>query len=327
MKNRLSYRLVLMGLGSLVLSYPAAAVVVAGANGGAGTTHNTTVGQLNTALGTTFSNFNNVIKYSDSSGVYLGYNPGTKDVWVMSARHVSATGNGSTLTIDGNLYTQQGSQVIIANSDIVLIKYKNALNLVPSMPSVSLASVAPAINKQIIMLGWGVDRVQGPSTDANTSDAVAVTGGNGSGYVWRSYPPASNQFLRWGTNNVDTPVQTYNMGGIYTTSAWSADFDQPTAGQWLTSNEASAALLDSGSGAFAFIDGTWQLVGTASGTFASSFVSPFTSGSNYQGTIYTNVSSYHSAITSAIGITLVPEPSTPGLLLLGCLGLLMNRRR
>ncbi|MCX6879740.1 MAG: hypothetical protein NTW21_38940 [Verrucomicrobia bacterium] len=309
---------------SMVLMLPASAVIVAGANGGAGTTTNTTAEQLNAALGTTFANFGNVIKYSDSSGIYLGYNPSNMEVWVLSARHVTPTVANSTLTIEGISLVQQGSQQIVAGADLALIKYQNAFNLVPSLPSISLASAAPSLNQQIVMIGWGVDRVQGPSTGPNTSDAVAVTGGTGAGYTWRANSDA-NRFLRWGTNNVDSGVYT-DGSGASTTQGWKADFDSPASGQWQTSNEATAALRDSGSGAFALNGGVWQLVGSASGTFANGAESPFTSEADFQGTFYTDIGTFNSAITATIGATLVPEASTACLVLLGGMGLLAVRR-
>jgi hypothetical protein len=53
---------------SLFLSHPLQAVIVAGANGGAGTSNNTTVEQLNSVVPTPFTNFGNSIRYSDASG-------------------------------------------------------------------------------------------------------------------------------------------------------------------------------------------------------------------------------------------------------------------
>jgi len=87
------------------------------------------------------------------------------------------------------------------------------------------------------------------------------------------------------------------------------------------------ALRDSGSGAFAFVGGTWRLVGTATATYAEGLESPFTAPLDFQGSIYTDISSYKPAIDAAIGAALVPEPSFGCLMALGGLGLLLIRRR
>lgn len=307
---------------SLLLAGPLQAVIVAGANGGAGTSNNTTVEQLNRVVPVPFSNFGNSIRYSDASGTYLGYNATTRDVWVLSANHITATQAGSTLQIEGVDYTQQGTRIAVSNSDLTLIRYHNASGIVPSMPAVSLASSTPTVGTSIVMMGWGADRVQAPTGDAFLSDAVALSGGNGSGYTWRD---ASNSMLRWGTNNVSTSLTAAFSGSNLVNAYWGAYFDQPADGQWLTSNEATLGVRDSGGGAFFLSGGKWVLGGVAYGvdTYGSS---PFNSATSHQGSYFTNVSTYRSTIQSIIGtgITLVPEPSVA---VLGLFGLAIFRRR
>lgn len=307
---------------SALLSSPLQAVIVAGANGGAGTTNNTTLAQLNSVVATPFTNFGNSIQYSDSSGTYLGYDPATHDVWVLSANHVTATAPGSTLLLEGQSYTQVGSRVSIANSDLALIRYHHASGLTPSMAAVSLAPGTPTVGSAFVMMGWGVDRLQGPSSGASSSDAVGVSGGTGSGYTWRD---TSNSMLRWGTNNVSTTLTGSFSGPTLLNAYWGAYFDEPAAGQWLSSTEGTLAVRDSGGGAFFLSGGVWYLGGVAYGvdTYGSS---PFSSSSSRQGSYFTDIGFYRSAIQAAIGsgVTLVPEPSVG---LLGLLGLAMFRRR
>lgn len=307
---------------SVLLSSPLQAVIVAGANGGAGTTNNTTVEQLNSIVPVPFTNFENSIRYSDSSGTYLGYNAATRDVWVLTANHITTTVAGSALQIQGINYLQQGSRIAVPNSDLALVRYQNTSGLVPSMPAVTLATGTPTVGSPFVMMGWGADRVQGPSSGAFTSDAVSVTGGTGSGYVWRS---SSNSMLRWGTNNVSTPLTASLSGLTVTNLFWGATFDQPAAGQWLTSTEATLAVRDSGGGAFFLSGGKWVLAGVAYGVDTAGS-SPFSSPTSLQRSFFTDVGSYRNSIQSLIGtsVTLVPEPSVA---LLGLLGLSIIRRR
>ncbi len=307
---------------SALLSNPLQAVIVAGANGGAGTTNNTTVEQLNSIVPVPFTNFDNSIQYSDASGTYLGYNPSTRDIWVLTANHITTTSAGSALQIKGVTYLQQGSRVAVPNSDLALVRYHNSSGLVPAMPAVSLATGTPTVGSPFVMMGWGADRVQGPSSGAFTSDAVTVTGGTGSGYVWRS---SSNSMLRWGTNNVSTELRASLSGVNLVNAFWGAYFDQPAAGQWLTSTEATLAVRDSGGGAFFLSGGRWILGGVAYGVETGGS-SPFSSPTSRQGSYFTDVGYYSNTIQSLIGtgVTLVPEPSVG---LLGLLGLVTIRRR
>lgn len=303
-------------LTTLLLTQAAQCVIVAGANGGSGTNNNTNGSQLNSALGTSFPNFGNVIQYSDSSGVYLGYDPGTNDVWVLSAKHVTATSNGSVLQIAGDNYIQQ-SRIEVASADLVLIRYNSGSSTVPDLAAVKLATVAPTIGTPIVMIGWGIDRLEGPATDPGISDASG-----GDFYTWRA-DLQSNQLLRWGTNNVENSVSPFTVGAI-NTQGWFADFDMPGAGQWLTSNEASAAARDSGSGAFYLSGGQWVLGGIASGVTTAG-ISPFTEAGDQEGTFYTDVSTFN--LGSIIGTTLVPEPASAALAGLAYLAFAARRRR
>ena len=305
-----------------ILSSPLQAVIVAGANGGAGTSNNTTLEQLNSVVPVPFTNFGNSIRYSDASGTYLGHNAATGDVWVLTANHITSTASGSALQIEGVNYIQQGNRLSVPNSDLALVRYRNLSGIVPSMAAVSLASGTPTVGTPFVMMGWGSDRVQGPTTGASLSDAVSVSGGTGSGYTWRN---ASNSMLRWGTNNVSTTLTAAFNGQNLANAYWRAYFDEPAAGEWLTSNEATLAVRDSGGGAFFLSGGKWVLGGVAYGvdTYGSS---PFSSTTSRQGSYFTNVGTYRSSIQSIIGtgVTLVPEPSVG---LLGLLGLAMIRRR
>lgn len=297
-------------------------VIVAGGNGGSDNSNNTNAAQLNAAVGTPFVNFDNNIKYSDSSAVYLGFNPATSDVWVLSAEHVGGTSGGSALSLDGLTFTQVGSSVAVGTSDLRLIKYQHATGLVPGIQQVKLASVAPTIATEVVMIGWGVDRMEVGATGPTDDDSSVVTGGTGMGYNWRAND-ASNRFLRWGTNNVDTVVEEVSVGNM----GWFADFDTPGAGEWTSTNEAAGAVRDSGSGAYFLSDGEWVLGGIAHGVASAGLRSPFTDPSgDEEGTYYTDVASYKALIDLEIGATLIPEPAV-GAWVLTLLPLLSRRRR
>lgn len=308
-----------------LLASPASAIIVAGANGGPGNANNTTGAQLDAALGQAFPFYHNVIRYSDSSGIYLGYDSGTNDIWVLSAKHVTATTAGSSLTIQGQTYIQQGAQIGISQSDLKLIRYHHeTTDLVPSLAAVPLASTAPTISTEVVMIGWGLQREEAAATGPTDNDSITVAEGNGMGYTWGD----GGRFLRWGTNHVDTAPQVYenpsDMDAIQDNVYWFSDFDMPGTSEWTSSNEGSLTLYDSGSGAF-FEDGGEWLLGGVAWSVSTIGTSAFTDPSDEQGSFYTDVASFASDLNDEIGVVLVPEPGVTWLLLLG--GILVGRRR
>ncbi len=310
---------------------PASAVVVAGASGGAGTTNNTTRSQLESELSTSFPLYNNVIQYSDASGIYLGYDAVTRDVWIMTARHVTPA---SSVTIDGLTYNLQSSST--PGGDIRLERYSRGDLAVPSLPSVRFATSVPTSGSQIIMTGFGQSRTEVAATIPSGSDAgsIAVTGGSTPGYNW-----AGPNIGRWGTNNIEAefpnslestgPVSgvtgTFSIGGV-DSIGFTTDFDQPGTGQWLSSNEAQGSLGDSGGAAFVFQGGEWRLAGINSAVAGFDGQTGSTSAFGNL-TIITSVPSYSSAINSAIGVALIPELSSAMLVVLSGLTLCLRRRR
>lgn len=310
------------------------AVIVAGAKGGGNTSNNTTASSLNAWLASegmsAFPYFDNVINYSDATGIYLGATA-SGDIWVMSARHV--TDSNASITIQLKTYDFQ-SRTILADSDIELIRYRHSLGETPNLPVVSLATGIPSTSDPIVMIGIGKNRVQDATTDDRTSDAVIIASGQ-AGYNWDTA-----KVKRWGTNNKDDKfignpanddVETYSLGG-YNTTGYSMLFDEPQnppnpleEGPWLTTNEAMGSLGDSGGGAFYYNGSEWVLSGiyTAITTFPGQTGSTSAFGNR---TLTTEISTYKSQIDGATG-ALVPEPST-GILLLGTWALfaLMRRR-
>jgi hypothetical protein len=306
---------------SAALCLPAQAVVVAGANGGGNTTNNTTAEQMAVQLSLTSTAFyNNVLSYSDAGSVYLGWanTPDGPRAYLLSAMHISFS---NTMLINAVSYSV--SRQSIAGSDLALLTLTNVHGIMPSLPVVNLATTSPGVGAGVIMAGFGRDRVQAATTDANTSDAVTVTDGIG-------YTTTAQSIKRWGTNQTvrfntaGQPAATgsVNIGGRATT-VFVTDFDQPGSGQWLTSNEAQAVLGDSGGGVFGF-DGTLQ------GIIVAVSGADVTDAAFGEKTYFANIATYKTEIDNTIGYTLVPEPSTMALVGFGAGAALMfalRRRR
>lgn len=285
----------------LVLLLPAVtdarAVVVAGANGGGNTSNNTTAAQMAAQLGLGDTSFyDNILPYSDAGSVYLGWanTVAGPRAYLLSAMHINLS---NTMLINAVSYSV--TRQSIAGSDLALLTLSNANGIMPPLPVVSLATTTPSIGTNVIMAGFGRQRVQDATTNALTSDAVPVTDGTG-------YTTTSTTLLRWGTNRV---AGTQTVGSTETISTV---FSQPNPGDWLATSEAQAVLGDSGGGLFAF-DGTLLgIVSAISGTDPTKTQAAFG-----QATFFSDIATYKDTIDTAIGYTLVPEPSTTALLFFG----------
>jgi hypothetical protein len=159
------------------------------------------------------------------------------------------------------------------------------------------------------MAGFGRNRVQAATTNASVSDAITLTNGIG-------YTTTSPQVQRWGTNataranSSGPPSATIIIAlGASNTTAIATQFDTPAANAWLSTSEAQAVLGDSGGGVFT-TNGT--LAGIVAAVSANGLEAEFT-----DKTYFTDIATYKAAVDTAIGYTLVPEPSTSALLLLG----------
>ncbi|MEN9974569.1 MAG: hypothetical protein RLZZ282_575 [Verrucomicrobiota bacterium] len=333
MKNVLS----IISLISVAISLPASAVIVAGASGGGNTTNNTTRSQLESERGIAFPAYGNVIRYSDASGIYLGFNAATNDVWVLTARHITTNATaGALVTIDGLTYNRQANGTdgfgLLPGGDLRLVRYRRADLSVPSLPAVALSSTVPTAGTELVMIGFGQNRTQNATTNRNTSDAVPVAVGNG--YNW-----SGTSVERWGTNNIEAeflnaleatgPVSgttgTFLVAG-YNSIGYMTDFDTPGPGEWLSSNEAQASLGDSGGSALYYSGGQWILSGIFSSVGGPGGQMANTSAfGNF--TLVTDVASYSGAIGSSLGTTLIPESASSALLMLSAVALLVRRRR
>jgi len=319
------------------LTLPTSAMIVAGASGGGNNANNTTQAQFQSEYGLSFPNFGNVVAYSDASGLYLGYDASTKDVWVLTARHVSSSSTqGAAITIDGLVYERKSAGTdgfgLLPGGDLRLVRYGRSDLAVPSLPAVNLSTTVPIASTSLLMIGFGQNRTENAATNDFSSDSTSLT--VGSGYHW-----SGNKIERWGTNQIEAEfldgLETAPVSGVtgtfslgpYSTVGYMTDFDQPGFGQWRSSNEAQGSLGDSGGSAFHYSGGTWYLSGIMSA------VAPFNgqaSNSSAFGnlSLLTDVASYSGAIaTSLNGVTLVPEPTSMGLLMVSVLTILTRRGR
>lgn len=322
-------------LANLIL--PASAVIVAGASGGGNTANNTTAAQFHSEYGISFTAYDNVIRYSNASGIYLGYEATTKDVWVLTARHITSNATqGATVTIDGLVYNRQPEGGdgfgLLPGGDLRLVRYKRDDLAVPTLPAINISTSIPAAGTQLFVVGYGQNRIQDASVGSFTSDAVSVT--VGTGYGW-----SGTTIKRWGENHIAAefpdslevapvtgPTGTFSLGP-YSSTGYATVFDQPSSGQWLNSNEAQGSLGDSGGSAFYYSGGQFYLSGIYSAIVGFNGQEANTSAFGNL-SLLTDVATYSGGIDAALdGATLIPEPGSSALLLLAGAAIFLRRFR
>ncbi len=299
---------------------PASAIIVGGSSGDG--TNNAGEAGLQTVLQNSalpvFPYFGNMLRYSDASGIYLGYNANTMEGWVLSAEHIT---EGTGVKIGGYTYSfidpqpansnVNGTRIVSSsvNTDLILYKFSvTGSNPVPSLPKVEIIDSAPEVGSLLIMAGRGMRLGAGTGSEDVTAP-----------YSWGTPGTSDTVPMRWGFNQVEFGY-TDPAGAKYLVT----DFDAPGLG---TGIDGQAALGDSGGGAFIFNQGSWKLGGvtyaTADGPDADALANPAGYG-DY--TFFTNVYAYRSEITALTG-TLVPEPSSMLLGGFGVLALALRRKR
>lgn len=300
---------------------PASAIIVGGSSGDG--TNNAGEAGLQAILQNdalpVFPYFGNMLRYSDASGIYLGYNANTMEGWVLSAEHIT---EGTGVKIGGYTYSfidpqpansnVNGTRIVSSsvNTDLILYKFSvTGSNPVPSLPKVEIIDSAPEVGSLLIMAGRGMRLGAGTGSEDVTAP-----------YSWGTPGTSDTVPMRWGFNQVEFGY-TDPAGAKYLVT----DFDAPGLG---TGIDGQAALGDSGGGAFIFNQGSWKLGGvtyaTADGPLdADALANPAGYG-DY--TFFTNVYAYRSEITALTG-TLVPEPSSMLLGGFGVLALALRRKR
>lgn len=307
-------------ISSLAMAGSASAIIVGG-EGGNGTNNagdlNLQAVLANSSL-PAFPYWGNMLRYSDASGIYLGYNPSTMEGWVLSAEHIT---EGTGIKIGGHTYSfidpqpansnLNGTRIVSSgvNTDLILYKFSvTGSNPIPALPKVELLDTTPTLGSLLIMAGRGMRSGAGTGAEDVTAP-----------YAWGTPGTSDAVPMRWGFNQVEFGY-TDAGGAKYLVT----DFDAPGAGSGL---DGQAALGDSGGGAFILNQGTWKLGGvayaTADGPDADSLVNPAGYG-DY--TLFTDVYSYRSEISAMTGV-LVPEPSSMMLGGIGVLALVLRRKR
>ena len=307
-------------ISSLVMAGSASAIIVGGTNGNG--TNNAGEAGLQTVLTSSalpaFPYWGNMLRYSDASGIYLGYNANTMEGWVLSAEHITET---TGITIGGHTYSfidpqptnsnLNGTRIVSSgvNTDLVLYKFSvNGGNPIPSLPTVKISDSAPSVGSLMIMAGRGMRLGAGTGSEDLTAP-----------YSWGTPGTSDAVPMRWGFNHMEfTHIDAAGAKYLIT------DFDAPGFG---TGIDGQAALGDSGGGAFILRNGEWRLGGvayaTADGPDADAVSNPAGFG-DY--TLFTDVYAYRSEITALTG-TLVPEPSSMLLGGFGVLALALRRKR
>lgn len=307
-------------ISSLAMAGSASAVIVGGINGNG--INNASEAGLQSVLASSslpaFPYWGNMLRYSDASGIYLGYNATTMEGWVLSAEHITET---TGITIGGHSYSfidpqpansnVNGTRIVSSgvNTDLILYKFSvNGGNPIPSLPTVKISDSAPSVGSLMIMAGRGMRLGAGTGSEDTTAP-----------YSWGTPGTSDAVPMRWGFNHMEF-THTDAGGAKYLIT----DFDAPGFG---TGIDGQAALGDSGGGAFILRNGEWRLGGvayaTADGPDADALSNPAGFG-DY--TLYTDVYAYRSEITALTG-TLVPEPSSMLLGSFGVITLALRRKR
>jgi MYXO-CTERM domain-containing protein len=316
---------------------PAAAVIVAGTNGdGLG---NATESGLQSYLASqslpAFPYWDNLLRVSDSSGLYLGLNAGTGRGWVMTAAHVTllTTGSGS-ISVAGQAYTVRENHVIqhtdisgTFNTDIRLyaIGGEPGDPALPALPPLPILAGNVLAGDDLLLTGRG-RRQQVPSEDTTPP------------YSWDMDATEPNQLtreMRWGSNHVEIwPVADPNVTFLLTegspvptkkTVSFATIFNDPDVDG--TAYEGMVALLDSGGGAFVERDGAWHLAGTNYRVFDGPDGDSAANPSGYgDGGLIAHLPTYGTQITGITGV-LIPEPGTTAMAALALAALAARRRR
>lgn len=288
----------------LILPLPLVRAVVISSGNGSGNT-NAPSGP-NGDLG-----WNYVGSLNGASGVYLGGGNGSG--WVLTANHV---GFGN-FTLNGTTYSAiAGSGQQIGSIDLyafrITVGQGTGLSLLSNL---TLAGTSPASGETLTMIGNGKDRAASKTYWSVNTGSTPYTWNESNRFNYNAsgYKQLSTSSKRWGSNRVDGTTNINSTSMIQTTFTESG-----------ISNEAQAAVGDSGGGVFVPMDnGSYQLAGIMDlvGTFSGQ---PGNTAVFGNVTYSIDIATYQEQI---IAVTGVPEPSVWMLSLTGLGVLIATARR
>ena len=266
--------------------------------------------------------FGNVGVLGSGGAVYLG------NRWILTVAHLNTAGGeasfgginyGFLSGTDTRLENAPGSG-LTGVVDLRMIR----LDGEPSLPAVTIASAAPSVGENLVMIGrgnqrdasetyWSVDTVNDPDlwTEVTPPPPADQTGFNATGV----------RTIRWGDNEVLDDSLVVD-GGFGDTQSFSTQFD---SGGF--THEGQAVAGDSGGGVFSKSTGSWELIGimhtigTAEGQPGGASGTSAVFGNT---TNSADLSAYAEQINA---IVTTPEPSSSSLLALACLTLCLRRHR
>ena len=289
----------------LILSFTVGAVLALSGEARAVIVANSTTNTSNPGNGVPWGN---VGALNGATGIYLG------NSWVLTAGHVGV----GALVLDIGTFFPEGDAVQIVNPDGTaadMIMFR--LSAEPNLPPLTLASSAPAMNSDFVMIGNG--RIRGSSQKTYTWTDSTNVSRTGTGFDW-----STSGFKSFGTNRVSSLVSS-----VFNTQSFISDFTRASGPlNTATSSEGQAAVGDSGGAAFtrtSALSNTWQLSGMmfAIGGFGGQ---PANTALYGNVTYYADIASYSPQIETT---RLIPEPSTALLLVAagGLLGLRASGRK
>jgi hypothetical protein len=265
--------------------------------------------------------FQNIGTLNGASAIYLD------NGWVMTANHVASSLPASVKFGGVDYVTESGSFQRLNNpfpslstfTDIVLFR----LSVAPPLLGLGIATATPTVGSQVMMIGngriqesttteWNYTQNPGPADD--TWMETSPGGGNIVGFKTNS-----TQEVRWGENVVSQNLFTVNVGTVpapVDVISYATEFNDGAL-----ANEAQGVVGDSGGGVFAYDGSSWQLTGMI---YAVNLHENQPNGAQTavfgDQTLIADLAYYQPQI-----MTIIPEPSSLGLTLLG--GCLIARRR